>query len=366
MKLLRTDEREACPPNNWTSRSNVQSIVLITTTALGIYLCYLMAAPFMPALAFALALAVLFTPLQRRLESALRRASLAAAVAVLVIGLIVAVPATFVGRLLMEQAAEGVELVQSKVQSGEWRRVLETQPRLARIANKIERQIDLTGSIKSIATWLSSAGGFLLKGSLYQVIGFCLTFYLLFFFLRDRRVALRTLRSMSPLSTGEMNRLFRRVADTIHATVYGLLMVSFVQGVLGALMFWWLGLSAPLLWGVVMALVAVVPVLGAFVVWVPAAIYLALDGSWSKALILVMWGVLVIGTIDNLLRPILVGKRLDLHTVPAFISVVGGLMLFGPAGLILGPVALTVTAVLLDTWRRRAINEASSRSSMSS
>jgi predicted PurR-regulated permease PerM len=95
-------------------------------------------------------------------------------------------------------------------------------------------------------------------------------------------------------------------------------------------------------------------VLGAFVVWIPAVAFLALEGNWGKAVILAVWGMLVVGTIDNLLRPALVGKQLKLHTVLAFISVVGGLMLFGPAGLILGPVALTITIELLGTWRARS------------
>ena len=103
-----------------------------------------------------------------------------------------------------------------------------------------------------------------------------------------------------------------------------------------------------------MGLLAVVPVLGAFVVWIPAALFLALEGSWGKALILTVWGVIVVGTIDNLLHPMLVGNRLKLHTVLAFIAVVGGLIFFGPAGLILGPVALTVTMVLLEIWTDRA------------
>ena len=102
-----------------------------------------------------------------------------------------------------------------------------------------------------------------------------------------------------------------------------------------------------------MALLAVVPMAGAFVVWLPAALFLVSEGSWEKALILTLWGMLVVGTIDNLLRPILVGNRLKLHTVLAFISVVGGLMLFGPAGLILGPVILTITMILLEIWSNR-------------
>jgi predicted PurR-regulated permease PerM len=123
-------------------------------------------------------------------------------------------------------------------------------------------------------------------------------------------------------------------------------------------MFWWLGLPVPLVWGVVMGLLAVVPVLGAFVVWVPAALFLALTGSWGKAVILTVWGGVVISIIDNLLYPMLVGQRLKLHTVLAFVSVVGGLIVFGAAGLILGPVAVTATAVLLKIWRSRTAKAA--------
>ena len=150
-----------------------------------------------------------------------------------------------------------------------------------------------------------------------------------------------------------MDRLFSRVGDTVYATIYGTLAVAAVQGTLGGLMFWWLGLPAPLLWGLVMGVLAVVPVLGAFIVWIPAALFLALDGSWGEALMLAVWGGVVVGWIDNVMYPILVGHRLRLHTIPAFMAIVGGLIVFGPSGLILGPVTLTVTVLLLEIWRSR-------------
>jgi predicted PurR-regulated permease PerM len=150
-----------------------------------------------------------------------------------------------------------------------------------------------------------------------------------------------------------MDRLFSRVGDTVYATIYGTLAVAAVQGTLGGLMFWWLGLPAPLLWGLVMGVLAVVPVLGAFIVWIPAALFLALDGSWGKALILALWGGVAVGGIDNVIYPILVGNRMKLHTIPAFMAIVGGLIVFGPSGLILGPVALTVTVLLLEIWQSR-------------
>jgi len=111
------------------------------------------------------------------------------------------------------------------------------------------------------------------------LIGIVLTFYLLFYFLRDRGTALEWLRFLSPLPKADMNRLFDDVSDTVHATLYGTVVIAIVQGTLGGLIFWWLGLPASLLWGIVMGLLAVVPVLGAFVIWVPAAIFLLLDGS---------------------------------------------------------------------------------------
>lgn len=348
--------------NDWGSKRHVQTLVLMMVTGFGLLLCYRLALPFLPSLAWALALAVLFAPFQAWLESRLGRPSLAALIAVLVIALIVVVPLIFVVQQLVHQVTQGAALVQEKVDSGEWRRALEAPSRLAPVLDRIERQFDVPGTARELASWISTVAGSIVKNSVYRIVEFSITFYLLFFFLRDRQMALQALRYLSPLSAAESDRICGRVGDTIHATVYGTLAVSSVQGLLGGLMFWWLGLPAPLLWGVVMALLAVVPVIGAFVVWIPAALFLAIEGSWGKALILALWGMLVVGTIDNLLRPILVGNRLKLHTVLAFISVVGGLMLFGPAGLILGPVALTITMVLLEIWSQRNLADAAQAS----
>jgi hypothetical protein len=191
------------------------------------------------------------------------------------------------------------------------------------------------------------------QGSVVQLIAVLLTFYFLFFLLRDRRNALRSIKSLVAIPGEAMNRLGRRISETIHATVYGTLVVAAVQGTMGGLMFWVLGLPAPVLWGIVMGMLAVVPVLGAFIIWIPAAIVLAVDGSWARAIVLTAWGSIVIGGIDNLLYPMLVGNRLQMHTVVAFIAMIGGLAVFGAAGLILGPVAVTVTTLLLEIWRNR-------------
>lgn len=332
-------------------RSNQASAVLLALTVFGVLLCWWMAAPFLPALVWAMALAVLFTPFQGWLEGKLRQHRNVAALASLsVIAVLVVVPMSFVGQQLATQAINGARLIETRASSGEWRRAVAARPQLAALVARVEQHVDVPGAVSTLANRLSATAGSVVTGSAMKLLVFGLVFYLLFFMLRDRVQALAALRALSPLDDAEMDRLLARLDDTIHATVYGTLAVASAQGLLGGLMFWWLGLPAPLLWGLVMALLAVVPVLGAFIVWIPAALFLAIEGEWVKALVLAGWGMFVVGTVDNLLRPLLVGRRLKLHTVPAFFSVVGGLLLFGASGLILGPMLLAATLFLLELW----------------
>lgn len=335
------------------SGGGVKTFALMAATILGIYICCRMALPFLPAITWALTLAVLFTPFQRWLESKGMHTGLAAAISVSAALMLVAVPATLVANQLVQRAESGAEIINAKVESGEWQRFIKSQPRLAYFTESAGRYVDLPGTVKAFAVWLSSVAGSIIKGSVLQMIAFCITFYLLFFFLRDRREALQSIRELSPLSATATDSLFIGIADTIYATVYGTVAVAALQGLLGGLMFWWLGLPFPLFWGMVMAMFALVPFLGVFVVWIPAALFLTLEGSWGKALILSIWGAVIVGNIDNLLRPFLVGSRLKTHTVLIFMSVIGGLLLFGPSGLIMGPVILTILKALLENWRNR-------------
>jgi predicted PurR-regulated permease PerM len=180
-----------------------------------------------------------------------------------------------------------------------------------------------------------------------------ISLFVLFYLYRDEERAVAALTRFSPLTRSETNRLLRRLNDTIHATIFGTAVVAIIQGTLGGLIFWAVGLPGAVLWGTVMALLAIVPYLGAFVVWAPAAVILAAEGQWGKSLILIAWGTIVIGLIDNLIYPILVGNRMRLHTVVAFFAIVGGIVLFGASGLVLGPVLVSLTTFLLETWRRR-------------
>ena len=353
MSELETKQPEASAEQDWGSRNHVQTLVLMLATILGVYLCYQLALPFLSVLVWALTLAVMFTPLQRWLESKLKHPNLAALTSILLIGSIVITPTLLIGEQLLTQVVKGSQLVETKLNSGEWRRMFEAQPQLAPIVTKIEQYINFPDTIKTLNTKLGDAAGAIVKGSIFQLIGLILVFYMLFFLLRDRHWALKSITSLSPLTKAEMEKLFNQVGDTIHAIVYGTFAIAAVQGTLGGLMFWWLDLPAPFLWGLMMSFLAIVPMLGASIIWAPAALFLALEGNWNSAIILSIWGMLVVGTIDNLLRPAFVGNRLKLHTILIFISVIGGLIQFGPAGIILGPVTLAVTIALLEIWFKR-------------
>jgi predicted PurR-regulated permease PerM len=353
MRNPRNKVRNPETRSGWLSRERALALVLVVATALAVYLCYLLTRPFLPALTWALALAVVAHPLHDWLERRLRRANLAAGVTVVLVAVTIVAPTVFLTQRLGREAARGVEWLQSESTLGHWQAALEGHPRLAYVLSSLGANIDLGNAVEQFSSTLSAAISSVLTGSVWAIAQLLITFLALFYFFRDRRPALRVLRSLVPLSRAEIEEVFRWVADTIYATVYGTLAVALVQGLLGGLMFWVLGLPAALLWGAVMALFAVVPVLGAFVVWVPAALFLALAGSWVKAVILTAWGAGVVSLIDNLLYPILVGKRMRLHTLPVLIAIVGGILLLGSAGLILGPVALAVTVALVDIWRRR-------------
>jgi predicted PurR-regulated permease PerM len=326
-------------------------IGLIAVTLLGLFLSYLMTAPFLSALTSAVALAVVVMPFHRRVERRFKQPGIASGVTItLVAGLLIG-PVLFVAERILSEASSAASLISASVRSGTWRSLISDHPNLGPAAAWIEQQVNLPRTAENAISWLTNIATSLVQGSGAQLVGILITFYFLFYFLRDRRLALAALAMLTPLSKTDMLALTARVADSIRATVFGTLAVSLIQGLLGGLMFWWLDLPTPLLWGIIMGLLAIIPVLGAFIIWIPAAIFLWLTGHPGNALILILWGTIVVGGIDNLIYPMLVGNRLKMHTVPTFISLVGGLIVFGAAGLILGPVILTVTMFLIEYWR---------------
>jgi predicted PurR-regulated permease PerM len=179
------------------------------------------------------------------------------------------------------------------------------------------------------------------------IVGVAVMLYLLFFLLRDGEDLLRRIRQAVPLQADLQRALLGKLAVVVRATVKGDVVVALLQGGLGGLMFWLLGIRAALLWGAVMAVLALLPMIGAGLVWVPVAIYLLATGAIWQGVVLMLYGALVISLIDNLLRPILIGKDTRIPDYVVLISTLGGLATLGVHGLVIGPL---IAAMFITVW----------------
>jgi predicted PurR-regulated permease PerM len=338
------------PADGVFTRGRILTIVLAILTFLAIYVCYRIIEPFLPPMAFALALAVATQGPFRWLKRRIGRDTAAAAVAVLLVALLIIGPATFLIIYIVQTAVDNVSDLQKTGGLAHVRETLERQPYIGPLVRDIGSRFRLDEQFGNIGSALASRASGILSGSVEVITQLGITLFVLFFLYRDSGPSVQALRKLLPLSDDETQRIFDRVGSTIRATVNGSLTVALVQAILATSIYLILGVPAGVLWGSVTFLMALIPVLGTFIVWAPIAAYLALTGSVGKALFLVAWGALVVGTVDNILYPYLVGDKLRMHTVPTFFSVIGGISLFGPAGLIMGPLALALAIALIDVW----------------
>jgi predicted PurR-regulated permease PerM len=313
--------------------------------------------PYFGAVFWAAILAILFTPMYRRLVAGMQaRRTLAALLTLIVIVLIVILPAAFVSAMLLQQGMD----VYQRMQAGELdfvrfgRTVMEGLPAwlsgilerfgltsLADIQEKVSAA--LSRSIKFFASQALSIGGVTLE----FVVSFFIMLYLLFFLLRDGSTLRRRARDAIPLSDELQQHLSKRFTNVIRATIKGNIVVAIVQGALGGLAFWVLGIHGALLWAVLMALLSLLPAVGTAIVWVPVAIYLFAIGDLWPAIALTAYGVLIIGLVDNVLRPLLVGKDTKMPDYVVLLSTLGGLAVFGFNGFIIGPI---IAAMFMAVW----------------
>lgn len=334
----------------WISRERLLIVSLGLLTLLAFYVCYLIVQPFIPAVTIALAVAVATKQPHNWLRQRLGSHSAAAAVSVVLVACLIVVPLSLLIAYVVRQIVAGLHSLQAGGGLADWRSIFQFSPALGRALEWIEANLDLQAQLTRLGQTLAGHAGALLAGSVSVLTQLVITLFVLFFLYRDRDRALSAFRSFAPLSNEESSRLLSRIEDTILATVNGSLTVAFVQALLAGAMYATLGVPAAMIWASATFIVALVPVFGTVMVWGPVAVYLLIAGTWIKAVILVAWGLLAVGTIDNVLYPYLVGGRLRLHPIPTFFAIVGGIGLFGPAGLILGPVAMAVTLGLLDVW----------------
>ena len=340
-------------------RKNLQArwLALLTVTAVALYLCWLMLQPFLDVLLWALVLVIIFHPVHKRILARTKSPSWSALLSSLLVILTILVPLSLLTLAVVRELSALAQNLQANVDSF----LNPNSPLMGKIlswlgqfvdVNQLRSQQFISERLQSMSgviagRTLGFLGGFL--GAVVQTFFVIFTMYYLF---RDGERLRAALRYALPVEGPQASEIFQRASEVIGASVYGVLVIAAIQGTIGGIAFWLLSLPSALLWGVVMILLSMIPMAGAFIVWVPAAIYLAATGHWVKALILTLVGLFVIGTIDNFLRPKLVGEKTRLHELLIFFSVLGGLQVFGILGLVLGPVVVALTLTFLEVFRK--------------
>jgi predicted PurR-regulated permease PerM len=344
------------PPPQESPWRGIASILVIVTV--GVALANLaLVVPFVAPLTWALTLAVATFPLHQRIARRIDGPSIAAGCSTLIVSVVICVPFVYAGTTMVEEALDAAQRIQEAVNEGAIRAAVPPDSSLRPAADWLSRQLERGGYQKQAAGLLVSGAQMAASRSLYVVTEALITLLVLFYFFRDGRAFLCRAPRVLPLSVRETFLVRSRIATMIRAMVYGTLAVALLQGALGAVAFWWLDLPAPFLWGGVMALLSILPVFGAALVWVPVALYLAVQGDLASAITLAAWGAIVIGLVDNLLKPKLVNQQVRLHTLVIFIAVLGGLVTYGPTGVMLGPIVVATGIALWDVWRRRLATE---------
>jgi predicted PurR-regulated permease PerM len=330
-----------------------KQITLFLLTISIVIVCILILYPFLSAIIGAIVLAVITQKPYNWLTHKIKNRNASAGIAVILVILSVIVPSFFVVQDLVQGTSTIVIFLRSDVPQRTITGFLIKYPTIAADIQAVSSTIDIQNTIRSLAAMLGGILAGLLGYSFGAITQIVIMLFILFFLYRDREQAISFARSLLPLREDENNELLENIRSTIEATALGRLVIAAIQAVLAGIAFWLLGIPNTMLWTVVTGIFAVLPAVGTSFVWIPIVIYLGFSGHWGKAALLTAWGTFVVSSIDNFLYPVLVGSKLRQHTVAILLAILGGVVIFGLPGVILGPLAFTITSTLIDFWRRR-------------
>lgn len=300
---------------------------------------------------FAIVCAPLFRWLRRAFGG---RGSLAAATTLVLIVVVVIVPMIFLSASIVREASELYQRVKSGGLGNYVRGSFDLLPAwMVRLLEQLGMpdiesvQSRLTDSLAQVSQFIAVQALNIGQNTLEFIVSLGVMLYLLFFLLRDGEALYARLRAAVPLRADRQRPLFEKFAVVVRATVKGNVVVAIIQGLLGGLIFWILGIRGAVMWAVVMALLSLLPAIGTALVWLPVALYFLVTGAVWSGVILILFGVFVIGLVDNALRPVLVGKDTKMPDFLVLISTLGGIAVFGPNGFVIGPL---VAALFIAAW----------------
>ncbi|SEK59829.1 Predicted PurR-regulated permease PerM [Roseateles sp. YR242] len=312
--------------------------------------------PMLGAILWGVALAIVFRPLYLRLLRKVKRPNVAGVLTILIIMLLVVLPMVYVTAALVREATVLFELFKSgrfdfhtyvqQVYAATPRWMMDVLERLG-LQNLSSLQDRLGAALNQISQFVATKALGFGQDTFDFVVSFFVMLYLLFFLMRDGEQLSKRIRDALPLQDAYKRQLGDKFRTVIRATVKGNIVVAALQGALGGLAFWVLGIHAPVLWAVLMGFLSLLPAVGAALVWAPVAIYLLAAGSVGAGVGLILYGTLVIGLVDNVLRPLLVGKDTKMPDYVVLMTTIGGMAVFGINGFVIGPL---IAAMFIAVW----------------
>ncbi len=319
------------------------------------YLFYRIMSPFIMPIAWALVLSIVFYPLYQFFHKRLRKKGLSALITLALILCVILGPFTYIASSLTGEIINTYSLVEDK--AAQFISNIKNVPFAVKILERLGYNIQ-SMDIKDMVINATKALGAKIVNNLYaalqNVVAIVFNFFMMslctFYFLMDGDALIRRIRGLLPFSESHKERLSRQVKEMISATLYGGVVVAIIQGFLGGMAFFFLGLPSPVLWGMAMSIASLLPIIGTFLIWGPAGIILILGGNYLKGIGLLLFGFLVISMVDNVLKPILIGGKTRIHTLIIFLSVLGGIRFFGFIGFIMGPLIVALCISLLEIY----------------
>lgn len=330
--------------------------LLIVLLGVSLIIAGIILRPFLRPIVFAVVIGIGFYPLHGKVEKFIRRRNVSALISTLIVLLIFVVPAVFLASAASGDIIHAAQYIGNK--TGQGAEIFSNLSHSAeRIINWLENYVDLEKSglrstIDSLplktSQLLFAIAGSLVTGLASFVGQAVITLFVLFFVFRDGASTAKRVASLLPLERGRVDRLFDRVRESVFANLYGILAVALAQGLLTGTALAILGVPSPVLFGIAAAVFSLVPIVGPSVVWLPAAIFLFATGHWMKGIFLIAWGVLAVGTADNVIRPMVIMGHVKLHPLILLFALIGGVQQFGFIGLFIGPVVMSVIMALAD------------------
>jgi predicted PurR-regulated permease PerM len=338
----------------------------VALAALVIYLLLQVLQPFAGSMAWGIFLAFILFPFHRWLTRKLgNRPTISAGIITGFTPFALLTPLTLLGVAFANQARSLIEYLRSQNLhlDGTLLQEIEKYPVVGPVAHFAREDLQLNGA--DVQDWLTRAaeaavqnvgslGSGLVMGALGTLVGFFFMLFLLFFFVRDGASMFGRLQRLIPVPEEHREQLFNHLSSVARGVFYGIGLTAIIQGILVGIGFAIASLPSPVVFGVLAAVLALLPAGGAAIVWIPAVLYLGVTGHWQMAVFMTIWGV-VVSTSDNFLRPLLVSRYAPVSAFTVFVGVVGGIAAFGPIGIVVGPVFLALVAAILQYFDEKVI-----------